>query len=99
MRHRVAFAVALRSEERTERTVNVADVRVVDRRVDHVGDVVAREKREPPRVRRRTQLVERGLFVKPQAFLEREPSAAGGFVEKISDGQRTSTVCTREGRG
>ena len=41
VRHRIAFFVLLGPEERAERAVHVADVRVVDRRVDDVGDDVA----------------------------------------------------------
>ncbi len=44
VRHGVAFFVMLGPEERAERAVHVADVGVVDRRIDHVGDDVASDR-------------------------------------------------------
>ena len=76
VRHRVAFAVLLRPEERAERAVHVAHVRVVDRRVDHVGHDVGRVHRHAARVRRGAELVDVGLVVEAQALVEVEASAA-----------------------
>ena len=43
MGHRVAFGVTLGTEKRAKRAVDVADVRIVDRRIDDVGNFVARD--------------------------------------------------------
>jgi hypothetical protein len=81
VRHRVAFLVLFGPEERTEGAVHVADVGVVDRRVDDVGDDLGRIHRHAPRVCGRSEIVQIGLGVEAYAFVEREPSAGGGAVE------------------
>ena len=84
VRHGVAFFVMLGAEEGAERAVHVADVGVVDRRIDHVGDDVARVKLHPARVGRGTEVVQIALVIDAHAFFEREASAGRGAVEQTS---------------
>ena len=64
--------------------MHVADVGVVDRRVDDVGDDVVRMHRHASRVGGCAELVNVGVVIEAYAFLEFEPSAGGGAVEQIS---------------
>ena len=97
VRHRVAFFVMLGPEERAERAVHVADVGVVDRRVDDVGDDVAAD---ASRMRRACAAAPSscsvGLLVEAHAFVERQPSADGGAVEQA---QRATCNCLRNRPG
>ena len=92
VRHRVAFAVLLGTEERAERAVDVADVRVVDRRIDHVRHVVRRVERHAAMVRRRAEIVQRRVLIEPDAFVERQPAAVRGAFEQRINGQREPPV-------
>ena len=84
VRHRIAFLVFFRAEKRAEGTVHVADVRVVDRRVDDVGHDVRRIELHAARVRGGPEIVKVALLVEPHAFAEGKASPAGGPVEQTS---------------
>jgi len=84
VRHRVPFAVLLGTKECTERTVHVADVRVVDRRVDHVGHVGRRIQGHASLMRGGAEIVQRGLCVEENAFFERQAAAVRSPVEQVS---------------
>ncbi len=83
MRHRVTLAVLLRPEKRAERAVHVANVRVVDRRVDDVRDDLGIVQRHAARVRCGAELVERRLAIEFDPFFERQALAVGSAFEQI----------------
>src|ERR1700680_3054957 len=72
VRHRVAFGVTFRSEERAKRTVHVADVRIIDRRVDDVADLASRIDLRPSLVRGGAKVVQRGLPIQRETLVIRE---------------------------
>ncbi len=81
VRHGIAFFVVLGPEECAESAMHVADICVVDRRIDDVGDDVLRVHHHATRVRGRAELVDVGFVVEPHALVECEPAAGGGAIE------------------
>ena len=96
VRHRVAFFVMLGPEERAKGAVHVADVRVVDRRVDDVGDDVARMHRQcAARARRRP---DRGCRPRRRAARPRRTSSRPPAAARSSRSASDGTDALRETR-
>ena len=85
VRKRSSFLVMLGPEECAERAVHVADVGVVDRRVDHVGDDARRVQLHPARVRGHAEVVQIGFAIEPHPLVERKAPTRRGAVEQTSE--------------